>query len=108
MLGHPARLLFCSVSSQCMGAGTGTLVKAASSVFMKLRNSVLESVQLFPSFPLYFWKTAIRDSMHRSVSVGLDIFAFEENKKAELITYIAGEWRVLEDHGASFRVEAGS
>lgn len=67
-----------------MGAGTGTFVKAASSVFMKVRNSVLESWQLFPSFPLYFWKTAIRDSMHRSVSVGLDIFAFEENKNVEL------------------------
>lgn len=50
-------------------------VKAASSVFMKVRNSVLESVQLLPSFPANFWKTAIRDSMHRSVSVGLDIFA---------------------------------
>lgn len=67
-----------------MGAGTGTFVKAASSVFMKVRNSVLESWLLFPSFPLYFWKTAIRDSMHRSVSVGLDIFTFEENKNAEL------------------------
>lgn len=33
-------------------------VKAASSVFMKVRNSVLETVQLLPSFPAYFWKTA--------------------------------------------------
>lgn len=55
-------------------------MKAASSVFMKVRNSVLESVQLLPSFPANFWKTAIRDSMHRSVSVGLDIFAFREKK----------------------------
>ena len=63
-----------------MRAGTSTFVKAASSVFMKVRNSVLESVELLRSFPAYLRKTAIRDSMHRSVSVGLDIFAFGEKK----------------------------
>lgn len=47
---------------------------------MNVRNSVLESLLLFPSFPAYFWNTAIRDSMHRSVSVGLDIFALEKKK----------------------------
>lgn len=47
---------------------------------MKFRNSVLERVWLKLSFPAYFWKTAIRDSMHRSVSVGLEIFAFGEKK----------------------------
>lgn len=47
-----------------------TFVKAASSVFMKARNSFLESVQLSPSRPAYRWKTARRDSMQRSVSVG--------------------------------------
>lgn len=47
-----------------------TFVKAASSVFMKARNSLLESVQLSPSRPAYRWKTASRDSMQRSVSVG--------------------------------------
>lgn len=58
------------------------MVKAASSVFMKVRNSVLERLLLFPSRPAYLWKTAIRDSMHRSVSVGLDILAFgERNSK---------------------------
>lgn len=64
-----------------MEAGSSTFVKAASSVFMKVRNSVLESVQLLPSLPANFWKTAIRDSMHRSVSVGLDIFAFREKSQ---------------------------
>lgn len=47
-----------------------TFVKAASSVFMKARNSFLESVQLSPSRPAYRWKTASSDSMQRSVSVG--------------------------------------
>lgn len=37
---------------------------------MKARNSLLESVQLSPSRPAYRWKTASRDSMQRSVSVG--------------------------------------
>ena len=56
-------------------------VKAPSSVFMKIRNSALESLLLLPSLPACFWKTAIRDSMHRSVSVGLDTFAFGGKKK---------------------------
>lgn len=47
-----------------------TFVKAASSVFMKARNSLLERVRLSPSRPAYRWKTASRDSMQRSVSVG--------------------------------------
>lgn len=67
-----------------MRAETSTFVKAASSVFMKVRNSVLESVKLLLSFPAYLWKTAIRDSMHRSVSVGLDIFALGEKKKKKI------------------------
>ena len=46
------------------------LVKAVSSLFMKERNSALGNLGLFLSFPLYFWKTAIRDSMYLSVSVG--------------------------------------
>ena len=50
-------------------------VKAPSSVFMKISNSALESLLLLPSLPACFWKRAIRDSMQRSVSVGLDIFA---------------------------------
>lgn len=37
---------------------------------MKARNSLLESVWLSPSRPAYRWKTASRDSMQRSVSVG--------------------------------------
>lgn len=49
-------------------------VKAACSVLMKLRKSVLERLHVLPSFPAYFWKTAIRDSMYSSVSVGLDVF----------------------------------
>lgn len=65
-------------------AAACTFVKAASSVFMKVRNSVLERLLLFPSFPAYFWNTAIRDSMHRSVSVGLDIFAFGEKNNSGL------------------------
>lgn len=47
-----------------------TFVKEASSVFMKARNSLLESFKLSPSRPAYRWKTASRDSMQRSVSVG--------------------------------------
>lgn len=50
-------------------------LKAASSVFLKVRNSALESMPLLPSFPAYFWKIAIRDSMHCSVSARLGIFA---------------------------------
>lgn len=73
------------------GAGSSTFVKAASSVFMKVRNSVLESLQLLPSFPAYLWKTAIRDSMHRSVSVGLDIFALREEKSGFRQGLDAGE-----------------
>lgn len=64
------------------GAGTSTFVKAPSSVFMKIRNSALESLVLLPSLPACFWKTAIRDSMHRSVSVGLDTFAFGGKKNS--------------------------
>lgn len=51
------------------------LVEAADSVFMKFRNSLLESLQLLSSCPAHFWKTEIRKSTHRSVSVGLEIFA---------------------------------
>lgn len=47
-----------------------TFVKEASSVFMKVRNSFLESLRLSPSRPAYLWKTASSDSMQRSVSVG--------------------------------------
>lgn len=61
-------------------------VKAPSSVFMKIRNSALESLVLLPSLPACFWKTAIRDSMHRSVSVGLDTFAFGGGKKFRIQT----------------------
>jgi hypothetical protein len=67
-----------------VGGWDSTFVKAASSVFMKIRNSALDRVELFPSFPAYFWNTAIRDSMHFSVSVGWDIFAFGEKKNAGL------------------------
>lgn len=67
-------------SSLGWGAGTSTFVKAPSSVFMKIRNSALESLVLLPSLPACFWKTAIRDSMHRSVSVGLETFAFGGEK----------------------------
>ena len=57
-------------------------VKAPSSVFMRIRNLALESLLLLPSLPACFWKTAVRDSMHRSVSVGLDIFAMSERSEA--------------------------
>ena len=57
-------------------------VKAPSSVFMKIRNSALESLLLLPSLPACFWKTSIRDSMHRSVSIGLDTFAMSERSEA--------------------------
>ena len=57
-------------------------VKAPSSVFMKIRNSALKSLLLLPSLPACFWKTAIRDSMHRSVSIGLDTFAMSERSEA--------------------------
>lgn len=73
-------------SSLGWGAGTSTFVKAPSSVFMKIRNSALESLVLLPSLPACFWKTAIRDSMHRSVSVGLDTFAFGGGKKFRIQT----------------------
>lgn len=53
-------------------------VKAARSVLMKLRKSVLERLHVLPSFPAYFWRIAIRDSMHSSVSVGLDVSALSE------------------------------
>ena len=56
-------------------------VKAPSSVFMKIRNSALESLLLLPSLPARFWKTAIRDSMHHSVFVGLDTFAMSERSE---------------------------
>ena len=65
-----------------LGAGTSTFVKAPSSVFMKIRNSALESLLLLPSLPACFWKTAIRDSMHRLVSIGLDTFAMSERSEA--------------------------
>ena len=83
-----------------LGAGTSTFVKAPSSVFMKIRNSALESLLLLPSLPACFWKTAIRDSMHRSVSVGLDTFAFGGKKKIQdsdkgRISR-AGCWRTLQ------------
>lgn len=61
-----------------------TFVKAASSTFMKLRNSVLESVLLLPSLPAYFWKTAIRDSMHLSVSVGPDMLPSERKIQGQI------------------------
>ena len=57
-------------------------VKAPSSVFMKIRNSALESLLLLPSLPACLWKTAIRDSMHCSVSVGLDTVAMSEKSEA--------------------------
>ena len=57
-------------------------LKAPNSVFMKIRNSALESLLLLPSLPACFWKTAIRDSMHRSVSIGLDTFAMSERRVA--------------------------
>ena len=68
-------------------------VKAPSSLFMKIRNSALESLQLLPSLPACLWKTAIRDSMHRSVSVGLDIFAMFGEERSTGLWARSGEAR---------------
>ena len=56
-------------------------VKAPSSVFMKIRNLALESLLLLPSLPACFWKTAIRDSMHHLVFVGMDTSAMSERSE---------------------------
>ena len=66
-------------------------VKAPSSVFMKIRNSALESLLLLPSLPACLWKTAIRGSMHRSVSVGLDIFAMFGEERSTGLRAKSGE-----------------
>ena len=46
-------------------------------------------LSVVPSFPLYFWKTAIRDSMHLSVSVGI-LLQVEERGPAA--TVADGGW----------------
>ena len=52
-------------------------LKAAISIFMKLRKLLLNNLQLFPSFPAYFWKTVIRTQC-TTVSIGLEIFVLSE------------------------------
>lgn len=71
------RFHFCIVWPRTPGS-FWLFVKAVSFIFMMLRNTLWESLQLLPSLPGHFWNTAIRDSGHHSVSVDLKILALLE------------------------------